>query len=93
MSPYEIIMLLCFGSAWPFSIYKSWHTKKTAGKSILFLIIVFLGYIAGIINKLLYHFDAVIYFYILNASMVLTDSILWFRNRTIEKQAITNDVQ
>lgn len=86
-------MLLCFGAAWPFSIYKSWHTRKTAGKSVLFLIIVFLGYIAGIINKLLYHFDAVVYFYILNASMVLTDGILWFRNRRLEKQTKTDGKQ
>ena len=93
MSFYEIIMLLCFGAAWPFSIYKSWHTRKTAGKSVLFLIIVFLGYIAGIINKLLYHFDAVVYFYILNASMVLTDGILWFRNRRLEKQTKTDGKQ
>ena len=44
-------MLICFGAAWPFSIYKSLKSKSTAGKSLIFLIVVEVGYIAGIIHK------------------------------------------
>ena len=27
MSIFEVLMLLCFGAAWPFSIYKSYTLK------------------------------------------------------------------
>lgn len=87
MSIFEIIMLLCFGAAWPASIYRSIKSGSTQGKSVFFLIIVLVGYAAGILNKLLYHFDFVIYLYCLNALMVGTDTVLWFRNRRKEKNS------
>ena len=74
-------MLVCFGAAWPFSIYKSWKTRQIAGKSVVFLLVVFVGYIAGIIHKVFYAYDGVVVLYILNALMVLTDMILYYRNR------------
>lgn len=84
MSPFEIIMLLCFGAAWPFSIYNSWRSKSTKGKSVIFLVTLMIGYIAGIINKLVYSYDAVIYLYILNLAMVAIDTVLWVRNKRME---------
>lgn len=87
MSIFEIIMLICFGAAWPFSIYRSLTSKKTAGKSVGFLFIVLAGYVAGIANKLFFRFDNVIYLYILNLLMVATDTVLWFRNRAREKRS------
>lgn len=80
MSIFEIIMLLCFGAAWPFSIYKSYKSRSINGKSFLFLLIVLLGYIAGILHKLFYSYDHVIYLYILNMIMVGTDMLLYLRN-------------
>jgi len=87
MSPYEILMLVCFGFAWPPAIYKSWKTHTTGGKSLLFLLIVELGYMAGILNKLFYHYDLVIWLYALNFAMVFVDIGLWFRNRAWERRA------
>ena len=84
MSPFEIVMLVCFGAAWPFSIYKSIRTRQVGGKSLLFLSVVFIGYIAGILHKLVYRYDAVIFLYVLNALMVLADGILYVRNRLYE---------
>ena len=81
MSVFEIIMLVCFGAAWPFSIYKSWRTRQVAGKSLPFLLVIVVGYVAGILHKLIYHFDPVIYLYGLNALMVSIDIILYLRNR------------
>ncbi|HJC99409.1 hypothetical protein [Candidatus Arthromitus sp. SFB-turkey] len=81
----EAIMLICFGMAWPFSIIKSFKSKSTNGKSIVFLIVLIIGYVAGIINKILYSNDIVLYLYILNLSMVSIDAILWFRNKKYEK--------
>ncbi|HIT87957.1 MAG TPA: hypothetical protein IAB62_09705 [Candidatus Coprocola pullicola] len=86
MSILEAIMLLCFGAAWPFSIIRSFKSKSTNGKSLAFLLVLILGYIAGILNKLLYDNDIVLYLYILNLIMVSTDAILWIRNKKYEKQ-------
>ena len=83
MSVFEAIMLLCFGAAWPFSIYKSYKSKSIKGKSLFFLIIVLTGYISGIMHKLLYNYDPVIYLYLLNAIMVSTDIGLYLRNRRL----------
>jgi hypothetical protein len=85
MSIFEILMLVCFGAAWPFSIHRSWTSGRTNGKSVGFLIIILVGYAAGIANKLFYRFDGVIYLYVLNFLMVGFDTILWFRNRKRER--------
>ncbi len=85
MSIFEIIMLLCFGAAWPFSIYKSYISRSASGKSIGFLIIILVGYVAGILNKLYYSFDFVIYLYVLNFLMVFADMCLYYRNKRLEK--------
>lgn len=85
MSIFEVIMLVCFGAAWPISIYKSYKSRKNTGKSVLFLFIIVLGYISGMINKLLYSFDLVIYLYLLNSIMVSVDIALYFRNKKLNK--------
>ena len=86
MSIFEIIMLVCFGAAWPASIYRSYVSRTTAGKSLLFLVIIDIGYIAGILHKLRNDPDIVIYLYILNGIMVFVDIMLYWRNRLIESR-------
>ena len=81
MSVFEIIMLTCFGLAWPFSIYKSYTSKEIKGKSALFLIALIIGYIAGIIHKLLYSLNGVVFLYILNLIMISIDLALYYRNK------------
>jgi len=85
MSIYEMLMLVCFGAAWPFSIYKSYKSKSVAGKSPAFLAILILGYIFGILNKIIYNYDFVLYLYCLNLIMVTTDLILYFKNSKLIK--------
>ncbi len=85
MSHFEIIMLICFGAAWPFSIYRSAVSRSTKGKSLLFMIIVLCGYVAGMLHKIYFHYDLVIYLYGLNFIMVAVDVALYLRNRTEEK--------
>lgn len=84
MSPYEILMLVCFGFAWPPSIYKSWKSRATVGKSLLFLLILELGYIFGILNKIFVHYDDVVWLYVLNLVMVGIDILLYLRNKSLE---------
>lgn len=81
---FEILMLACFGAAWPFSIYKSYKSKSTGGKSVYFLIVIMVGYVSGILNKLFYHYDYVIYLYLLNLVMVFTDTMLYLRNKKLQ---------
>lgn len=83
MSIFEAIMLICFGIAWPFSIYRSWKSKSIAGKSLPFLIIVIIGYISGTVHKILFSMDYVIYLYITNAIMVFIDILLYLKNKKL----------
>ena len=84
MSIFEAGMLLCFGSAWPVNIYKSLKSRSTGGKSLMFLFILEAGYIFGIINKLVYSRDIVLFLYILNFLMISMDIILYYRNKRLE---------
>jgi hypothetical protein len=86
-SIYEAIMLICFGAAWPFSIVKSWRSRSAKGKSVYFLLIVLVGYIAGILNKTTQGLgqDPVLVLYGVNALMVGIDSLLYFRNRRYDR--------
>jgi uncharacterized protein involved in response to NO len=88
-SIYEAIMLICFGAAWPFSIVRSWRSRTSKGKSIFFLFVVEVGYVAGIMNKVTQNqcHDPVLWLYILNIAMVGTDAVLYFRNRRLDKLA------
>jgi hypothetical protein len=81
VSIFEIIMLVCFGLAWPFSIYKSWKTREVGSKSFIFLLALLLGYVAGILHKIFVDMDGVIVLYVLNGLMVMADMILYLRNR------------
>ncbi len=87
MSVFEITMLVCFGSAWPASIYKSYVSKTAKGKSMAFLIIVFVGYIAGILHKIFYNLDWVIALYAVNGLMVLLDIGFTLKNRRLDRAA------
>ncbi|MFA6353635.1 MAG: hypothetical protein WCW93_01750 [Candidatus Paceibacterota bacterium] len=83
MSIFEIGMLLGFGFAWPFSIYRSYTSRQNNGKSLLFLLVILFGYISGILHKIFYNFDPVIYLYILNSIMVSIDILLFYRNKRL----------
>ena len=84
-SIWEVLFLLCFAISWPISIAKSLRTKVVIGKSPIFMGLVILGYVFGIIHKLLHNPDIVTWLYAFNATLVATDLILYFtyigRNR------------
>ena len=89
-SPFEFGMLFCFGICWPISIYKSLKTKRTEGKSLTFMWIVWLGYISGVIHKIFYNFDFVIILYISNVILVFIDIMLYLKysRRTMPRLAV-----
>ncbi len=91
MSIFEAIMLICFGAAWPVSIVKSYKSRSTGGKSLAFSLIIIVGYISGIVNKIVNKPDFVTWLYVLNLVMVSIDAALWLRNRKLEKRRQTGD--
>lgn len=88
MSIFEVVMLLSFGAAWPFAIYKSYTSKSVQGKSFVFLVILLVGYTAGILHKVFYNYDFVIYLYILNFCMVSVDTLLYLRNKRYDTSIV-----
>ena len=90
---FEIAMILCFGASWPMNVIKSYRARSAKGKSLGFLCLIFVGYIAGITSKLLNtvymaEFGAkwyVLFFYVLNLLMVGADLVLYARNRRLDK--------
>ncbi len=84
-------MLICFGASWPFSIARLIKNKSTKGVSPIFLILLIIGYIFGVVMKLLRgDFIYVGIFYCLNLLMVSTDLYLYFHYRHLEKKANKN---
>ncbi len=86
MSIFEVIMLICFGAAWPASISTSYRSRTARGKSMAFLVIIFTGYAAGVMHKLFYNLDWVVSLYVLNGLMVLADILLTGRNLRLDLQ-------
>jgi len=86
MSFFELGMLVCFGLSWPINVVKSYRARTAKCKSILFLVAIFVGYVFGIIHKLLYSRDMVLAVYIFNILMVTADICLYFRNLRLDKK-------
>ncbi len=86
MSIFEVGMLVCFGFAWPVNILKAWRSRTAVGQSLLFLAVLDIGYIFGIIHKLLYSRDIVLILYIINFTMVFINICLYFRNRRLDRE-------
>ncbi len=85
-SALESIMLICFAAAWPASIHKSWTSRTRKGKSLFFLAIVFVGYVAGITRVLLRNDGSFLIFpYTFNALLVSCDLMIYYRNYRIDE--------
>ena len=86
MQIFEFIMLMCFGMSWPISVYKSIKSGSTQGKSVVFIIAIIVGYISGIIGKVVNgQLTYVLALYCINLIVVSVDLALYFINRKREK--------
>ena len=84
---FEFIMLVCFGLSWPISVYKSIKSKSTQGKSVVFIVAIIIGYISGIIGKIINdQLTYVLIIYCFNLIVVSVDLVLFFINRKREKE-------
>ncbi len=85
----ESMMLLCFAASWPFNIYRSWKCRTAVGKSIMFEVIVVIGYFCGVGSHIVNdQINVVIAFYIVDIVLVSIDMYLYFRNRKLDKQRL-----
>ncbi len=83
----EAVMVVLFGISWPLNIMKSLKSRTAKGKSLPFLIFIWVGYIAGIASKLVSgNITYVFAFYVLNLIMVSIDFCLYFRNAKLDKE-------
>lgn len=93
----EALTIFCFGLSWPISIRKSLISRTAKGKSLFFEIFLLLGYVCGIVRKVLQLvvlqngsgllFFLSFFFYILNFVMISIDVALYFRNVKLDREA------
>ena len=87
-SIFETLMIVSFGISWPVNVSKAIRSRSTKGKSIMFDYFILAGYICGLISKFMTHtFNLAFYFYFPNIIMVITDIIVYYRNRKLEAAA------
>ena len=86
-SIFEIIMLLCFGISWPVAIIKTLRSKTVKGITPFFYWLVFTGYIAGTLHKIIFNKDIVIILYIINCFTVGTQTFLYYYYSSKEKNS------
>jgi hypothetical protein len=84
----ETLMLLCFAISWPASIYKSLKSRTSKGKSLIFLLFVLIGYLAGISKVIMgagwTNFLMIPYCF--NFILVFIDLMIYFRNDRLDKK-------
>ncbi len=86
---FESLMLICFGISWPISVWKSYTSRSTKGKSVIFTSAIILGYVAGICGKIAGgNINYVLALYIINLCFVSVDFALYFVNKKREHQGM-----
>ena len=84
---FESAMLILFGISWPSAIFKTLRTRNVQGMSLLFITLVFIGYLCGLTAKLLRSsatgtpIPPETYLYAMNAVLVGIEMVLYFRYR------------
>ena len=85
---FETVMLICFGLSWPFNITKSLRARTARGKSVLFEIMIIIGYLCGLAGKFVSgNITYVAAFYVADILMVSIDMTLTLRNRRLDRLA------
>ena len=88
MKIFEIVMLICFGLSWPISVYQRIKTKSTIGKSVFFIFAVIIGYVSGIIGKVVNgDVSYVLVLYCINLAVVTADLAIYYVNSKRERIA------
>lgn len=89
---FEVFMVVLFGLSWPLNIIKSIKSRTAKGRSYFFVICVMIGYLCGIISKILNdNISYVFIFYCLNLAMVTVDLGFLLRNIKLDKLAYQDE--
>ena len=85
----ETVMLVCFGFSWPLNVMKAYKAKTAKGTSLPFIMLIIIGYIAGISAKFISgQINYVLIAYILNLVIVSLNVIVYFRNVSLDKKRL-----
>ena len=89
---FEAGMLVCFGLSWPVSVFKTFRTRRTEGKSLAFMVLVWVGYCSGMAAKFVAAaapgktLDWVTALYAVNWLLVALDIALYLRYSRAARQ-------
>lgn len=89
---FEILMIVSFGASWPLNLMKAYNARTAKGTSLPFLLLIFFGYICGIVAKLTAESYKwyVLFFYVLNLIMLAANLLVYWRNHKLDKAKETN---
>lgn len=92
---FETVMLVCFGFSWPMSLVKNYKCRTAKGMSLPFILLLIVGYLAGISAKFLDGVDGgdafVLVMYFLNLAMVGANLFVYCRNLAFDRKAQLTD--
>lgn len=92
-SALEATMLICFGLSWPINLIKNIKAKTAKSMSLKFIILIIVGYIAGISAKLISHnINYVLAIYLLNLAIVSVNVLVYFINTKKDKARAGKDI-
>ena len=81
------VMLVCFGLSWPISVVKNIKSKTAKNMSLRFILLIVVGYIAGISAKIILgSFNYVLVVYVLNLAIVSINIPVYFINKKYDKK-------
>jgi len=90
----ETLMLICFGLSWPISVVRNIRAKTAKSTSLGFILLIMLGYIAGISAKLTTHnYSYVLAVYIINLAAVTANLIVYFINRGYDRRGTDENLR
>lgn len=84
----EALMLICFGLSWPINAYKAYTARTAKGSSWQFILLITLGYLAGIAAKIVSgNINWVLIVYFLNLFCILLCAAIYVRNVRLDAQS------
>ncbi len=90
----EAAMLVCFGLSWPTNAYKNYQARTAAGTSWQFIMLITVGYFAGIGAKIASgSINWVLIIYLLNLAFLAINWGVYFRNKRLDAERIAHGVK
>ena len=85
---FETLMLVCFGLSWPINVIKAYKARTAKATSLPFIILILVGYIAGITAKIVSdQINYVLVVYLINLAIVMLNILVYFRNVALDNSA------